>query len=546
MNNYTSKESCCRLFGPLFLRGGGGGLFLFSRLFVLFLSLVQIKAADENASFGPLFERFPLTLTLGDRTEAVGPFFYEEEQPSQYLWSLPPCMSFVSNQQEDWREFDCLYPVFTYDRFGAEYRFQILQLFSFSGGTLQSGETKDRFTLFPLYFQQRSADSNENYTAFFPIYGKLRNRLFRDEINFLLWPLYVKTVRSSGVGSVGGDEFLSLGSRWAKSLRRDVTTYNFVAPFFHLRYGDGLRGWQFWPLVGHERKAVTVRTNSWGDVETIAGFEKSFVLWPFCLAETREIGTTNSSYFKALLPFYSSLRSPNRDSTSYLWPIGLTLTEDRARKYRETDVLWPVFVYARGEGKTTTRFWPLFGVSHNEVMQRNFYLWPVYRYSKVHSDPLDRSRTQILFFLYSDVHEKNTESLKQSRRVDCWPLFTRTWDQSGSSRLQVLSLIEPVLSKSKSVDRNYSQLWSLWRSEKNARSGAASQSLLWNLFRHQRMPNRNTKTSFLFGLFQHQSAPGGSGLRLFFIPVKKMPKMAAAVTVDSQWGLEQPAVREQP
>jgi len=53
----------------------------------------------------------------------------------------------------------------------------------------QDGNVR-RFTLFPFYFQQRAADSSLNYTAVFPLYGRLKNRLFRDEIRFVLFPLY--------------------------------------------------------------------------------------------------------------------------------------------------------------------------------------------------------------------------------------------------------------------------------------------------------------------------------------------------------------------
>jgi hypothetical protein len=179
-------------------------------------------------------------------------------------------------------------------------------------------------------------------------------------------------------------------------------------------------------------------------------------------------------------------------------------------------------------------------------MERNFYLWPIYRHTRVQSDPLDRSRTQILFFLYSDVHEKNTQTLQASRRIDCWPLFTRTQDRHGNSRLQVLSVIEPILSKSKSIERNYSPLWSVWRSENNPLSGASSQSLLWNLYRRQKAPDGGRKTSFLFGLFQHQSTPDGSGLRLLYVPVKKVPLQKNPAAVDSEAQLEQPAAGARP
>lgn len=495
------------------------------------------EARAGEASFGLMFEEFQLTLKNGTRTEAVGPLFYDEEAEGQTTWAVPPLFSSYSDTNTDSSEFDVLYPLLTYDRFGPEYRFQILQLFAFAGGGLQSGETKHRFTLFPFYFQQRSTATNQNYTSLFPIYGNLKNRLFREEIHFTLWPLYVKTIKRPGFGSKGAEELLTLsGNSWAKPLRGDITTYNFVAPIFHLRYGEGMRGWQFWPLAGHEQKVVTTRTNMWGDAESIPGYDKSFILWPLWLNETRDIGTTNTSRLKSSIPFYSSFHSPMRDSVSYLWPCGLTFVDDREKKYRETDVLWPIFVYARGEGKSVTRFWPLFGQAHSPILESDFYLWPVYKYNRLNSYPLDRERTRVFFFLYSNIRERNTSTNAvttnaYSRRVDVWPLFTRTRDFDGSTRFQALSVIEPIL-RGKSIERNYSPLWALWRLEHNAKTDASSQSLLWNLYRHQVMADGDKKTSFLFGLFQHRSTPYGTGLRLFYIPVKK-PREHPTAGVDS-------------
>jgi hypothetical protein len=76
------------------------------------------------------------------------------------------------------------------------------------------------------------------------------------------------------------------------------------------------------------------------------------------------------------------------------------------------------------------------------------------------------------------------------------------------------------LSTSKSIERDYSPLWSFWRAENNPRSGASSQSLLWNLYRHDATPDTK-KCSLLFGLFQYQSSPEGKRVRLFYIPLGK-------------------------
>jgi hypothetical protein len=505
------------------------------------LAPVEGRASSRSdLSFGPLVETFDLTLNDGERSEALGPFLYGQQIGTTKTWGIPPLLSTTSDPETDSREIDLLYPGITYNRFGAEYRFHILQIISFSGGGLQSGETKDRFTLFPFYFQQRSADSNQNYTALFPLYGHLKNRLFRSEIDFALWPLYVKTIKHRGSGSVGADDLVPVGLPWAEVHRDEIATYNFAAPFFHLRYGDGLRGWQFWPVAGHERKVVTTRTNVWGDFESVPGHKKSFIAWPFCIWQTRDIGTTNISHFSAFLPFYASLRSPLRDSTSYLWPLGLTLTDDRGAQYRETDFLWQMFVCARGEGKTTTRVWPLFGHSHNDRIETDFYLWPLYKHRRAHSDAVERERTRLLLFLYSDTKTKNLLTEKDARRVDLWPLFSKTRDFDGNTRFQMLALGEPFFPHNKSVTRNWSPLWSLWRSENNPNTGASSQSLIWNLYRHQVNDDGSKRTSFLFGLFQHRKSTNGTSLRLLFVPVKKERDATTAVKVDSSRKIAHP------
>jgi hypothetical protein len=337
-----------------------------------------------------------------------------------------------------------------------------------------------------------------NYTALVPIYGHLKNRLFKDEITFAAFPAYART------------------------RKRDVITDNYFYPFFHLRHGDGLNGWQFWPLVGREHKEITTKTNGFGETEMVAGHDNFFAAWPFYFNQTTGIGTENPQRQFAVLPFYASLRSPNRDSTSVLWPF-ITWTDDREKKYREWDFPWPLIVFAHGEGKTTKRIFPFFSRAHNDYVQSDFYLWPLYKYNRVHSGALDRDRTRILFFLYSDVNEKNTETGKARRRTDFWPLFTHRRDFNGNTRLQCFAPLELLMSHTKSVERNWSPLWSIWRAEKNPQTGKASQSLFWNLYRSESTP-ATKKNSLLFGLFQYQSDSDTKHWRLFYLPPTKAKK----------------------
>ena len=483
------------------------------------LAFALTACCAETMDFGPLFQEFDLTLTSGSRVEAVGPLFSYEEAGAERQWSWTPALTYHLDQDTDSEEWDFAYPLLTYDRFGAQYRFQILQLLSFSGGENLASNNVRRFTLFPLYFQQRSPDPALNYTAVFPFYGRLRNRIFRDEIDFKLWPLYVKTKRRGTTSPAADDPDLALRFRYLRLRKGDVTTYNYLWPVFHLRYGDQLKGWQVWPLAGWETKGVTYRTNALEELEIIGGHQKRFVLWPLFFDNQLEIGTANPKRERVALPFYTSLRSSNRDSTTYLWPL-FTVTDDREGRYREFDVVGPFFVVARGPGKTTTRVWPFFGQAKKGDLESAFYLWPLYKYNRAYAPPLDRRRTRICFFLYSDLIEENTETHRALHRTDLFPLFTARRDPDGSERLQILAILEPFLPTSKSIRRDYSSAWSLWRSEKNAKTGAASQSAFWNLYRRETTPTTR-KCSLLFGLFQYQSAPEGRRVRLFYVPLGK-------------------------
>jgi len=456
------------------------------------------KACAASADRGPIFDRFQLTLEAGERAEAAGPFYYSQQTEDTTTWAIPPFFSSDRNLALATHEDDYLYPLLTHIHYGQQSRWQLGQLLSFSGAQEQGGVDKKRVTIFPFYFQQRSPDTNLNYTAVVPFYGRLKNRLFRDDIYFILFPVF------------------------GESRKGDVVTDNYFYPVVHIRHGDGMSGWQVWPVVGREHKDVTTSTNGFGDVAVVPGHDTAFVFWPFWLRQTNGCGTTNGESFRASIPFYVASRSPLRDSTSVLWPLFATI-DDREKKYHEWQGPWPFVIFTHGEGKTTARVFPLFSQSHNATKESDSYLWPLYQFRRTISEPLDRRRTRVAFYLYFRTTEKNTETGKQKTRLDMWPWFTWHRDFNGNERLQILAPVEASVPDNRGIERNWSPLWSLWRAEDNAQTGAASRSLLWNLYRRDTAPDRK-KVSLLFGLFQYQSAGGRVQKKLFYIPVSPTPK----------------------
>jgi hypothetical protein len=452
------------------------------------------SAQGQAVHAGPAVDEFDLVVQEGHRKEIAGPFYYEEQQELQRIWAVPPVLSYTKDPATDLRELTVLYPLFSYINYGGQYRVHLGQLISFAGGATQTESVRNRFTLFPLYFQQRSDNPSENYTAYGPFYGHLKHRLFRDEIFYVMFPGYSQT------------------------RKRDVVTWNYLYPFFHLREGNGLKGWQFWPLLGHEHKDVTTKTNAFGDVERIGGHDRRFVLWPIFGKQSTGLGTENPQREEALLPAYHYLRSPLRDSTTVLWPF-FTVIDDREKKYHEWQGPWPFIDFAHGEGKTIKRVWPFYSHAFSTNIQSDTILWPLYKYSRIRAQPLDRRRTRIAFFLYSNLSEKDTQTGQTRGRIDLWPLFTHRRELNGNTRLQILAPVEPVIAANHSIEREYSPIWSLWRAEKNPKTGASSQSLLWNLYRREASPE-HSRTSFLFGLYQHERSATGKHTRVCYVKLK--------------------------
>ena len=474
-------------------------------------------AAEEPLSAGFLYDRFPLTLDSGRRTEAVGPLYATEERwPEDAVppgtdpleatppvtkiartFTLAPLFNWNSEPLVENVSWDLAYPVITYDRYGGEYKLQVFQMLSFSGGRTQAHAEGKAFTLVPFFWYRHSAqDPSLNYAAFWPFYGYLQKRLFRDETRFILWPVYAQT------------------------RKRDVITDNYLVPFVHVRRGDGLKGWQVFPFYGTEHKDVTTRTNGFRQVEQVPGRDTQFVLWPFYARNDLDLGSTNPIQQRLLLPWFSIQRSPAKDRDMYLWPFGPVFVRDREVGYDQTSFLWPMFAFADGEGKQATRVWPFYSVAKFKESETRTYLWPLYWRKDVHRDPLQQHTTRVGIIVYTDVETRNLQTGKFSTRSDLWPLFISRRDKEGNERFQILSLLSPILPENKTVPRVYEPLWALWRSEKNPATGAKRQSLLWNLYRRDTTPETR-KTSVLFGLIQHQSGPEGKRWRFLHLPTRK-------------------------
>ena len=453
------------------LLAGGCGLSGLSGL----SASVGSAGQDSEVRFGPLAEEFPLTLRTGQRGEALGPLFYWQETPEAWGWGFSPWVSYQHEPGVERTQAEFLYPLVSFDQYGSQYRFHIVQFVSWSGGQSTVGPEKRRFTLFPFWFSQQSDDPAQAYKALVPFYGHLKGRLFRDEVRFAALPL------------------------WIQTRKRDVVTDNYFAPFVHVRTGAA-QGWQVWPLYGQEHRAPLVRTNALSDLpEVVPGHEKHFVVWPFWITDRQGIGSENPVTNTLSLPLFSTQRSKTRDNTTLMWPF-FTHTVDRERDFEEWGAPWPFVGWADGPGKQARRVWPLWGRASNAEQQSEFVLWPFYTHKRMLTEDLDREQTRSVFYLWVDVAERDRRNGAEYRRRSLWPLFHHARDRQGRERLQVLALAEGAFPSNEGIARSWSPVWSLYRHERDAKTGRQSRSLLWNLWRQESGPE-GVRNGLFFGLF---------------------------------------------
>lgn len=455
------------------------------------LAFFPIQASDFFEA-GPLLHEFRLTLEPGTREEFVGPLYYRQKSDESLLWSFPPFFTRYTNPALEQEEYESIYPLLTYRRFGTESRWQFLQIFSFGGASTVDAEVKSKADVWPIFFYQHSTSPTNSYFWLLPFYGRVKNHLFRDEVKIVAFPFYL----------------------WSR--KGEQETDNYLWPIFHLRHGGGITGWQFLPLAGHEFKIPTVRTNVADELEVIPGYNRWFFLWPLMTSDDNNLGTTNIERLRISFPFYSIQRSAARDNTTLLWPF-FTYTVDRDKGFHEWGMPYPFIGWARGPGKHANRAWPIWGKATNDILESDFLFWPAYTHQRLHTQTFERERTRSLFFLYSDSRVLNPEAGDSTRRVDLWPLFTWKRELDGRTRLRVLAAAEPLVPNNKSIERSWAPLWSLYRHERNPKTAQTSDSLLWNLWRRDVSPDER-RTSVLFGLIRTRKDATGRHWRWLGFP----------------------------
>lgn len=445
------------------------------------------------------------TLSPGPRRENFEPLFlYSEDEPKEGVASdvLGPFFTYRQDKEGKdlaWRPFfywkreegrytllEYLYPLGKYKRTEKEVESYFMPFFS-TRKDLTQEQKKERGFLLAFWGE---TEKGEPYGGFFPLYGKLKKRFGKDEMNFILWPVY------------------------SDSREGDNRTYSFLWPFFSRTEGGGKDGFKMWPIYGYERKEKD--------------YEKIFFLWPIFHFERRHLYTDDPTEMAMVFPLYVSSASSKRVSRSVLWPF-FNYTYDEEDHYTQWDFPWPFLQWAKGDDKSIFRIFPLYGHKRWEDRESGYILWPLYWYNREEEKGYQMIRHRFLL-LSKDQTEVWKDEGKRARILRIWPLFYYGQRKEGSVHFHFPALI-PI--DDEGFERNWGPLFRLYEYRRNP-EGDFESKFLWGLYLHRKSASRELYElsffltyytaedlfyfSLLKGLLEYRAEGDKRALRLFYSP----------------------------
>ncbi|MEI6703016.1 MAG: hypothetical protein WCL71_05700, partial [Deltaproteobacteria bacterium] len=321
---------------------------------------------------------------------------------------------------------------------------QIMKIYQKRVSRAGTSEEKSDTMLFPFYISGQS-EKEGRYNSFFPIYGDIYQRFWRDEYHYTLFPLYGRTVKNG------------------------TTTTNWLYPLFSGVSGENESGFQFWPLYGQAAKAGV--------------YAKLFLIWPFYTRESLGLNSDNPTENRYLLPFYASSESPQRSSTHIPWPF-CGVVRDGKGNIIERDIFWPFWMTADGIESSTRRYIPFYAESRAKESSTRWLMWPLYRKERIDSDSFCLEKTSLLYFLFSRSDESWPETGKERARSAFWPLYAWKRDEGGVRTISMPALAEALIWND-GLERNWAPLWRFIIARWDD-SGNNAVSIFWNLYWQER------------------------------------------------------------
>mgnify|MGYP001603884153 CR=1 FL=1 len=313
------------------------------------------------------------------------------------------------------------------------------------------------------------------------------------------WPLIVK--RSDPTGPVASAECLgplifqhtladgaeTQGFRplFMTTQAGEVTTGNFLYPFFTWRRQPDYRSFSFFQLVNFRSEPTST-----------ARPDEHFDIWPVYFS--RNSADSPAENYRAVFPLGGTIKHRfGKDRINFtLFPL-YARTEKNGKQ--TVHAPWPLLRFIDGNGYHGFEFWPLFGrQGRDQDYDRQFYLWPLFYKSVTQLDqPVPEVKIGALPFYARDTGPGYI------RETYAWPFFGYT-HRTRPDRYDESRYFWNFLVQGRGDQREVNR-WAPVYSHSNIK-GYDKTWVLWPLFRHAQWQEpaaglAQEKNQFLFFVY---------------------------------------------
>jgi hypothetical protein len=323
----------------------------------------------------------------------------------------------------------------------------------------------------------------------FPFGGVWERFATYDRIQFVLFPLFLRTERHGG-----------------------RFTHVLWPIFSWGRNGRGELDGHFWPFYGVARPGESV---------------SRFVLWPFFLwrRERLSLPEEHQPVTWAFWPFLGRTDASTFRATTVLWPF-FGYSRDTRSGFWSWDGPWP-FVRVQRPGTSgeahRTRAWPAYSYFEGDGLKSRWVLWPIVNLREELYDDRTRRAENVHPFWQHHV-DRDLDGEIRAEWQKLWPLYQLDQGRERSS-FSFPSLLP--LPRMADVDEHYAWLWELyardeedgavherswgglWRRETDAEEEREYLLGLWSRRKYRVDGHSRRETSLLFGLLRWRSSRAG-------------------------------------
>jgi hypothetical protein len=435
--------------------------------FLVCAGSVLASEGDREFDFGFIASR--LRDPNGDlRVRALGPFLEWAESTNGLRFSaFRPLSGTVTDPAAERKTRYVLWPVATVRRFRDDFFWRVILAF-YNDYDVDDPRSHYRFRIFPIYFQGRDV-YQRSYAGLFPVGGRICDFLGRDQIDFVLFPLY------------------------AKHSVNEVVSREVLWPIYSRTEGKGIDRFRVFPFYGRAAHR---------DV-----FKKRFIMWPFWTWAKYEYPASPGTAY-VVWPLWGHFDMENQQAWLFLPPL---FRFSRGDRLNYGYAPWPLVQWSSGEIEKFYLF-PLWGQKRMRGVKTSFLLWPIFWRERMDVAEGVSRRFMALPFVQAgsttaDADQPGGEPRAVSGFFKLWPLMSYE-RQEDARRLRVLDLW-PVRN-APPVERCYAPLWTLY--SRTAVGEAVDSELLWGLYRHRRRGEEMRSVS-LFPLAAWQRDDRGAGRR---------------------------------